>query len=126
MAICLECHNPMKQTEAICPHCGEDFLEPQPDRWNLLLHKSSLSDLFRLTGVMGIFFAFVPLLVSLQTSALWPFYLGIVCGGCVLLLGETAPLWSRVLSIIGILAFLLYPLLAVLILIWMLFRRMTF
>ena len=45
MAICLKCHNRMNQTEAICPHCGEDFLELKQDRWNLVLHKSSLSDL---------------------------------------------------------------------------------
>jgi len=29
-AICLKCHHPMNQTEAICPNCGENYLDVQP------------------------------------------------------------------------------------------------
>ena len=126
MAVCLKCHNPMNQTEANCPHCGEDFFEAQPDRWHLLLHTSSLRDLFRLTSVMCVFFALLSMLISLHNLAFWPVGLGFACAGCALLLGEAAPLSSRVFSLVGILAFLVYPLLAMLITIWALILRFVF
>lgn len=111
MAVCLTCHQPMGQTEAICSRCGEDYLGRAPDGWaELLLHQSSLRDVFRLTSVVGLFLAFTPSLYDqFRTSAFWPLCLGILCGVCVLLLGDSAPTCSRVVSLMGILAFLWYP-----------------
>ena len=112
----------MNQTEAICPNCGEDYLDVQPGRWHLLFHHSSLKYLFCLVSVMGIFFALLRWLLPLHTSILCPFYVGFAFGGCALLLGEKAPFWSHVFSVVAILGFLFYPLLAVFAFAWWLFR----
>lgn len=122
MAVCFECHGAMRQTQTTCPHCGVTFVETADDAKHLLLHQSSLANLFRLSAVMAVFFALVPLLFSLQTSAFWPFLAGFMCGGCAMLLGDSAPLWSRLFSLAWIVAFLLYPLQAICILLWWMIR----
>lgn len=123
MATCLKCYHPMNQTEAICPHCGEDYLDVQPGRWHVLLHQSSLKDLFYLVTVMGIFFALLRWLIPFHTSLLFRFLVIIAFGSYALLLGERAPFWSRVFSLVAILGFLYYPLLAVLAFAWWLLRN---
>lgn len=109
MAICLKCHHPMSQIEAACPHCGEDYRDFQPSYKQVLFHRSSLRDLFYLITVMGILSALLRWVLSLHLFWLWPVAAGFLAGICALLLGERAPFWSRVLSLIGILSFLTYP-----------------
>lgn len=109
MSYCPTCRKPMKQMEATCPYCGEDFADAREDWLAIVLHRSSLRDLFWLTTVMCLFFALLPWLVSMRFYGTFPIAVGMVCGGCAILLGDTAPLWSRIFGFFGILGVLFYP-----------------
>ena len=122
MAVCLECGEPMAQTEAICGECGADYRDTEESFGDIVFRQSSLSDLFRLMSVMAFFFAFLPITITAAPPALWPFALGILSGICVLMLGDCSELFARFFSLAGIVAFLFYPLVAfVFLLQWLLF-----
>ncbi len=113
MAVCLECSQPMSQTEAICPKCGEDFVEPTQSPWEVLLHPSKLTDLFRLVSVAAVFCVGLTTVLPTLSTPIGPIVFGILCGISAELLGDSAPLWSRVLSVAGLVGILFYPLMAV-------------
>lgn len=113
MAVCLECQQPMSQTEAVCPKCGEDYVEPTQGAWQVVMHQSRLTDLFWLMAVAAFFSVGLSTLLPTFATPLGPVVFGILCGICAQLLGEAAPLWTRILSICGIVGILFYPLLVV-------------
>ena len=100
----------MNQTEAICPKCGEEFLEQDQSAWHVLLHPSKLTDLFRLVSVAAVFTVALTTLLPTLSTPIGPVVSGILCGIAAEMLGETAPLWSRILSFAGIVGILFYPL----------------
>ena len=121
MAVCLKCSEPMAQTEPVCRNCGADYQDSEKTFGDIVFRQSSLVDLFRLVSVMAFFFAFLPVAITFVHAALWPFSIGILCGLSVLLLGDSSELFVRLLSLAGVIAFLLYPLLGVYMLIgWLL------
>lgn len=53
MAYCPECNGEMKQSEAVCPHCGHDFSKPDASPRKEGFAYSSLADLSLAVGIVA-------------------------------------------------------------------------
>lgn len=117
MAVCLNCHADMSQTQAKCLSCGHDYLEPEETWRELLTRKSTLQDLFVLVTVLG-----VPLAVASHfgpslgadgphrmVDGIFAFVLGVSFYFCGWALSDAAPLWAKMFNAVGIVALLIWP-----------------
>ena len=120
MAVCLECHAEMNQTEAACPQCGSDFSDSEESWHDLLLRKSSLADIFRLLSVLGLPLAlayyFVPAVIAIgpnhphrEVDGMFALLLGLCFYFCGWALSDAAPLCSRIFNAVGIIALATWP-----------------